>query len=187
MSFCDLANDREAESGTAGGPGLGCVGAPEALEDTELILRSDARPLVYHREGQPSPLIGPDHCDGRTLGGEADGIGDQVRSGPVKGLPVATDRQRAGGDIGDEGDPVLLGTCGAVGNTCDDMDVCYRDIDLGSFSAALNDPSPFTLLALLLAVAKRRGVPWDKITGRHWGYPHSQLHKHYSGDRKSVV
>ncbi len=22
---------------------------------------------------------------------------------------------------------------------------------------------------------------WDKITGRHWGYPHSQLHKHYSG------
>lgn len=22
---------------------------------------------------------------------------------------------------------------------------------------------------------------WDKITGKHWGYPHSQLHKHYSG------
>lgn len=22
---------------------------------------------------------------------------------------------------------------------------------------------------------------WDKITGEHWGYPHSQLHKHYSG------
>lgn len=66
---------------------------------------------------------------------------------------------------GDEVDPVLLGTCGAVVNTFDDMDICYRDIDLGSFSAALNDPSPFTLLALLLAVAKRRGVPWNRITG----------------------
>jgi len=22
---------------------------------------------------------------------------------------------------------------------------------------------------------------WDKITGAHWGYPHSQLYKHYSG------
>ncbi len=22
---------------------------------------------------------------------------------------------------------------------------------------------------------------WDKITGKHWGYPHSQLHKHYTG------
>ena len=26
---------------------------------------------------------------------------------------------------------------------------------------------------------------WDEITGEHWGYPHSQLHKHYSG-RNSV-
>jgi hypothetical protein len=24
-------------------------------------------------------------------------------------------------------------------------------------------------------------VAWDEITGEHWGYPHSQLHKHYSG------
>ena len=22
---------------------------------------------------------------------------------------------------------------------------------------------------------------WNKITGKHWGYPHKQLHKHYSG------
>jgi hypothetical protein len=22
---------------------------------------------------------------------------------------------------------------------------------------------------------------WDGITGKHWGYPHRQLHKHYSG------
>ena len=29
----------------------------------------------------------------------------------------------------------------------------------------MNDPSPFTLLAFLLAVAKRRGIPWTSITG----------------------
>lgn len=66
---------------------------------------------------------------------------------------------------GDEVDPLLLGTCGAVVNTVEDMDICYRDIPIGDFSTALNDPSPFTLLALLLCVAKRRGIPWNKITG----------------------
>ena len=66
---------------------------------------------------------------------------------------------------GDEVDPLLLGTCGAVVNTVDDMATCYRDIPIDRFSTALNDPSPFTLLALLLAVAKRRGIPWSKITG----------------------
>ncbi|MFN3211281.1 MAG: methylmalonyl-CoA mutase family protein, partial [Roseovarius sp.] len=30
---------------------------------------------------------------------------------------------------------------------------------------AMNDPTPFTLFAFLLGVAKRRGVPFDKITG----------------------
>ena len=66
---------------------------------------------------------------------------------------------------GDQVEPVLLGTCGAVVNTIEDMDLCYRDIDLAAFSTALNDPSPFTLLALLLAVARQRGVPWTAITG----------------------
>ena len=66
---------------------------------------------------------------------------------------------------GDEVDPLLLGTCGAVVNTLEDMEACYADIDLGSLSTALNDPSPFTLLALLLAVAKKRGTPWTAITG----------------------
>ncbi len=65
----------------------------------------------------------------------------------------------------DEVDPLLLGTCGAVVNTVDDMDTCFDGVDIGSLSTAMNDPLPFTLLALLLAVAKRRGVPWSKVTG----------------------
>ena len=36
---------------------------------------------------------------------------------------------------------------------------------IGDISTSLNDPSPFTLLALELAVAKRRGIPWERISG----------------------
>lgn len=65
----------------------------------------------------------------------------------------------------DEVDRELLGTCGAVVNSVEDMQVCFRDVPLGEISTAVNDPSPFTLLAFLLAVARRRGVSWDKVTG----------------------
>ncbi|MFQ5935773.1 MAG: methylmalonyl-CoA mutase family protein, partial [Acidiferrobacterales bacterium] len=65
----------------------------------------------------------------------------------------------------DEVDPLLLGTCGTMVNTVDDMDVCMKGIPLDRVSTAMNDPSPFTLLALLLSAARRRGIPWSKITG----------------------
>jgi pivalyl-CoA mutase large subunit len=65
----------------------------------------------------------------------------------------------------DEVDPLLLGTCGTMVNTIDDMDVCLRDIPIDRISTALNDPLPFTLLALLLGVAKQRDIPWSNITG----------------------
>jgi methylmalonyl-CoA mutase N-terminal domain/subunit len=65
----------------------------------------------------------------------------------------------------DEVDPLLVGTCGTTVNTIDDMHVCFREIDIGRISTAMNDPLPFTLLALLLGVAKRRGISWEHITG----------------------
>ena len=65
----------------------------------------------------------------------------------------------------DEVDPKLLGTCGVMVNTVDDMDRCFRDVDIKSLSTAMNDPLPFTLLALLLAVARRRGVEWAHVSG----------------------
>jgi methylmalonyl-CoA mutase N-terminal domain/subunit len=43
--------------------------------------------------------------------------------------------------------------------------VCLDGIPIGDISTSLNDPSPFTLLALELAVAKRRGIPWERISG----------------------
>lgn len=65
----------------------------------------------------------------------------------------------------DQVPPELLGTCGVVLNTVDDMDVCFDEVDIAGLSTAQNDPSPFTLLAFLLAVAERRGVPWTQVTG----------------------
>jgi methylmalonyl-CoA mutase N-terminal domain/subunit len=59
----------------------------------------------------------------------------------------------------------LLGTCGTVINHLEDMDRAMEGVPIGELSTALNDPSPFTLLAFQLALAKRRGVPWEKITG----------------------
>ncbi len=65
----------------------------------------------------------------------------------------------------DEVHEELLGTCGVVVNTAEHMDACLAGVELGSMSCAMNDPSPFTLLAFLLATARRRGVPWSAIAG----------------------
>lgn len=65
----------------------------------------------------------------------------------------------------DQVDRELLGTCGTTINTVEDMAVCLRDIPIERISISLNDPLPFTLLGLLLANARRRGVPFGAIRG----------------------
>jgi methylmalonyl-CoA mutase N-terminal domain/subunit len=65
----------------------------------------------------------------------------------------------------DESHVELLGTCGTVINTAEHMDRALAGVDLARTSCSLNDPSPFTLLAFMLAVARRRGTPWPAITG----------------------
>lgn len=65
----------------------------------------------------------------------------------------------------DEVPSELLGTCGTVINHVEDMRAALDGVPIGELSTAMNDPTPFTLLAFELAVAKRRGVPWTKITG----------------------
>lgn len=59
----------------------------------------------------------------------------------------------------------LLGTCGTVINNVDHMGTALDGVPLDAISTAMNDPTPFTLLAFVLATAKRRGVPFDRITG----------------------
>lgn len=65
----------------------------------------------------------------------------------------------------DQVDPELLGTCGVVANTAGHMDTCLDGVDLARTSCAMNDPTPFTLLAFMLSAAKKRGVSWNSITG----------------------
>jgi methylmalonyl-CoA mutase N-terminal domain/subunit len=65
----------------------------------------------------------------------------------------------------DESHFELLGTCGTVVNTAQHMDRALAGVDLARTSCAMNDPSPFTLLAFLLAAARQRGTPWTAITG----------------------
>ncbi len=65
----------------------------------------------------------------------------------------------------DEVDEELLGTCGVVANSADHMATCLDGVDLATTSCAMNDPSPFTLLAFMLATARRRGVDWRTISG----------------------
>lgn len=59
----------------------------------------------------------------------------------------------------------LLGTCGTVVNSIDDMDRALSGVPIERISTAMNDPSPFTLLAFLLGVARRRNIPFDRVTG----------------------
>jgi len=65
----------------------------------------------------------------------------------------------------DEVEPEILGTCGTILNTVEDMDISLKDIPIGEISIGLNDPNPFTMLAQMLIVAENRGISWDKITG----------------------
>jgi len=65
----------------------------------------------------------------------------------------------------DEVHAELLGTCGVVANTAEHMDQCLAGVDLARTSCAMNDPSPFTLLAFMLATAKKRGVDWRTLSG----------------------
>jgi methylmalonyl-CoA mutase N-terminal domain/subunit len=65
----------------------------------------------------------------------------------------------------DEVDEELLGTCGVVVNTADQMAECLAGVDLARTSCAMNDPSPFTLLAFMLEAARRDGLDWRSISG----------------------
>ena len=65
----------------------------------------------------------------------------------------------------DESHIELLGTCGTVINTTSHMDQALQGVDLSKISCAQNDPTPFTLLAFMLATARRRGTDWKRISG----------------------
>lgn len=83
----------------------------------------------------------------------------------AEGLYVAPCNSHMRGFDANQVDPELLGTCGTVINTLDDFEICLRDLPIESQSLSLGDTAPFTLSAMLLVLAKRRGIPWEQLRG----------------------
>lgn len=95
----------------------------------------------------------------------------------------------------DEVDPLLLGTCGVVINTAEQMSTALDGIALERISIGLNDPTPFTLFAFVLAHAKKTGTPWERISGTsnqsdylsHFVANHMFLRLSLEGSRRVLV
>ncbi|MCX8195828.1 MAG: methylmalonyl-CoA mutase family protein [Acidilobaceae archaeon] len=89
-----------------------------------------------------------------------------IRAGET-GLSLAFDNPTLVGV--DPDDPLAEGSVGIVGvsvPTLLDMEVIFRDINLGEVTTnmTINPPAP-VLLSFYLAVAEKQGVPYDKIGG----------------------
>lgn len=65
----------------------------------------------------------------------------------------------------DEVPAPLVGTCGTPMNCLEDFEIAFAGLPLEELSIGLNDPSPFTLAAMLLVHAERNGVDWGGIRG----------------------
>jgi methylmalonyl-CoA mutase N-terminal domain/subunit len=63
----------------------------------------------------------------------------------------------------DEVPRALVGTCGTPINCLDDLRIAFAGLPLGELSFALNDPSPFTIAAMLVVLASEQGVPATEL------------------------
>ncbi len=83
----------------------------------------------------------------------------------LTGLFVSPCNSHLRGYDPDEVDRELLGTCGTLISTSDDMAVCLDGIPFDKESISVGDTAPYTLTAMLLKVAKDRSIPWSSLAG----------------------
>lgn len=83
----------------------------------------------------------------------------------LTGLFVAPCNSHLRGYDPDEVDRELLGTCGTLISTKDDMAICLEGLPIDKESVSLGDTAPYTMTAMFLAAARRRGVPWKNLAG----------------------
>lgn len=83
----------------------------------------------------------------------------------LTGLFVSPCNSHLRGYDPDEVDRELLGTCGTLISTSDDMAVCLDGLPFDTESISVGDTAPYTLSAMLLKVAKDRGIPWKTLVG----------------------
>ena len=83
----------------------------------------------------------------------------------ITGLYLAPCNSHMRGYDADEVPAQLLGTCGTSISTVEDVASCVAGLPFEKDAISLGDTAPFTLSAMLLAVAKQRGIPWAQLTG----------------------
>ncbi len=83
----------------------------------------------------------------------------------LNGLFMAPCNSHMRGYDPDELDRELLGTCGTLISTSDDMAACLDGIPFDKESISMGDTAPYTLSAMLLKVAKDRSIPWKSLVG----------------------
>jgi methylmalonyl-CoA mutase N-terminal domain/subunit len=83
----------------------------------------------------------------------------------LTGLFVSPCNSHLRGYDPDEVQRELLGTCGTLISTSDDMSVCLDGLPFDRESISVGDTAPYTLTAMLLKVARQRGIPWDQLVG----------------------
>lgn len=83
----------------------------------------------------------------------------------LSGLFLAPCNSHMRGYDPDGVDRELLGTCGTLVSTPEDMGICLDGLPIDRESLSLGDTAPYTLSAMLLQVARRRGIPWKDLAG----------------------
>ncbi len=83
----------------------------------------------------------------------------------LTGLFVSPCNSHLRGYDPDEVDRELLGTCGTLISTSDDMAACLDGLPFDRESISVGDTAPYTLTAMLLNVARRRSIPWESLVG----------------------
>ena len=95
----------------------------------------------------------------------------------------------------DEMERELVGTCGTLISTTDDMARCMGDLPIEKNSISLGDCAPYTLSSMLLGVAERRGIPWKSLSGTsnqsdylsHYAALHMFFRVALSGQRRLLL
>ncbi|MEK7848686.1 MAG: methylmalonyl-CoA mutase family protein, partial [Chloroflexota bacterium] len=65
----------------------------------------------------------------------------------------------------DEVEPELVGRCGTAVDSMQDIEICFDNIPQDQVSAAFNDPGPFIMVAMYVALAQKRGIPLASLRG----------------------
>lgn len=83
----------------------------------------------------------------------------------LTGLFISPCNSHLRGYDGDQVDRELLGVCGTLIATSEDMERCLEGLPFDKESVSIGDTAPYTLTAMYLKVARDRGIPWSTLSG----------------------